>query len=155
MLAKDIMNKRVITVEARMTLREVAQLFIDREISGAPVVDGQDLVGVISQTDLVRHEREAPAEVEVPNYYREGDAPAHLGAARVENPDFTRVKDVMTPVVITAEETAPVENLARLMLGKHIHRVPITRNGKLRGIVSSMDLLRALVTIAEKSTAKV
>ncbi|MBI3549070.1 MAG: CBS domain-containing protein [Elusimicrobia bacterium] len=144
--AKDIMRRHVVTVDPRMTVREVAALFIDREISGAPVIDGKgDLVGVVSQTDLVRRERESRAEVEVPGYYRDGETSVYISGYQVKDPDFTRVGDVMTPAVISADEETPVEELAKMMLKRHIHRIIITRSGNLSGIVTSTDMVRTLL----------
>lgn len=149
MLAKDIMKRKVITVTAQMTLREVARLFSDKRISGAPVVSDEGrVIGVISQTDLVRKEREGASQ-EVPIYHREAEEYGLLGPIHVEDPDYTRVEQVMTPWAISFEEDTPVEELARQMLGKHIHRVVITRDGELCGLVTSMDMLRVLLAMAK------
>lgn len=149
MLAKDIMRKHVVTVKPHTTLRELARLFIEKKISGAPVVDlDGTLLGVVSQTDLVRRDREASPEAEVPDYYRREDKDYNAKGFEVENPDLTRVRDVMTPAVMSSDETAPVESLAKTMLAKHIHRIVITRGGRLCGIVTSMDMLKALLELA-------
>lgn len=148
MQAKDIMKKHVVTVTPDMTTREVAKLFSDRHISGAPVVDRQGhLAGIISQTDLVRHEREAGAQ-EVPAYHEEESL--NSKGFHVEDPDMTRVDRVMTPWTISCEENAPILDLAQQMLKRHIHRVVVTRGSKLVGIVTSMDMLQALLSLAEE-----
>lgn len=148
MLAKDIMRKNVISASPKMTVREVARLFVDRRITGAPVIDSRGkLLGVVSQTDLVRHDREAPETSSVPRYHRDDDAAAWLsGGFHIEEPEFSLVENVMTPAALSADESTPVEALARRMLEKHIHRILITRGGKLCGIVTSMDMLRALLS---------
>jgi CBS domain-containing protein len=150
MRAKDIMHRDPIKVGPNMTLKELAQLFIDSRISGVPVVDRTgNLLGVVSQTDLVRRDREMKSVPEVPGYYRSGgaaDEESHRGY-QVEDPDYTRVSDVMTPAVIAAKEETPVEDLAKMMLAKHIHRIIITKDAKLTGIVTSMDMLRALLAM--------
>jgi CBS domain-containing protein len=154
MLAREIMRRKVITAGPEMTLQELAGLFIEEKISGAPVVDHEGrLLGVISQTDLVRRDREMSPELEIPSYYHGGDREACPRGFQIEDPDFTRVADVMTPVVLSAEEEAPVEEVARLMLRKHVHRVIITRHGRLSGIVTSMDMLKALLAVGEKAGA--
>src|SRR5579862_9721055 len=145
MLARDIMRKKVVTVSADSTLQETARLFIDKRISGAPVTDGKGrLIGVISQTDLVRKNRERSAS-STPVYYGEDDQWARCHGYLIEDPDLTRVDDVMTPAILSAKDTTPIEELARLMLSRHIHRIIITRDGRLCGIVTSMDMLRALL----------
>lgn len=148
MQARDIMRKRVVTVTPDMTLREVAKLFSDRRISGAPVVEpGGGLVGVVSQTDLVQQERDSSAVA--PAYQRQTEETARSRGLHIEDPDYTRVEQVMTPWVVSFEQDTPVPEIARQMLAKRIHRVMITRDGKLCGIVTSMDMLRALAKIGE------
>ncbi|MBI5208370.1 MAG: CBS domain-containing protein [Elusimicrobia bacterium] len=155
MLAKDIMRRRVITAGPTMTLSELARLFIDRRISGVPVVSQGRLLGVVSQTDLVRQERERSGVSEIPGYYREGDEALTVPGYHVEEPAMTRVEDIMTPIVIAVEEKASIEDAAKLMLSKHIHRILVTRAGKLRGIISSLDLLRAMLIVKRKPHAAV
>lgn len=150
MKTKDIMHKRLITASPEMTLKELASLFIHHGITGAPVVDLEGrLLGVVSQTDLVRHERDV-APPEVSSYYIEPEELSIRKGFHVEAPDDTRVKDVMTPKVITFDERAPVKDIARLMLDKRIHRVLITRHGKLCGIVTTMDMLKVLLDLTAR-----
>ena len=58
----------------------------------------------------------------------------------------------MTPGAISFDEATPVETLASAMLARHIHRVLITRGESLAGIVTTMDLLRALVVLSKKGS---
>lgn len=151
MLAKDIMRSRVITVTPQMTVKEVARLFCDRRITGAPVVGpGGRVVGVVSQTDLVRQERESSPR-EVPVYHQEAEERAGPGGFHYEDPDYSRVEQVMTPWAISFGEDTPVVELARQMLAKRIHRVIITKGGRLCGIVTSTDMLRALLAMSQKA----
>ena len=149
MIARDIMKKRVITARPEMTLKELAELLIEHQITGVPVVSGDGiLLGVISQTDLVRHETEVKPETQIPGYYlQEHVLPRGF---QVESPDYTRVKDYMTPIVISARETDSVVDLAHMMLEQRIHRVDITEKGKLKGIVTTVDLLGALMKILKR-----
>lgn len=139
MRAKDIMRRNVVSVEADMSVRDVAKLFIEKKISGAPVLDHGELIGVVSQTDLVRRNSVAP---EAPSrYHADDDESSHPECRPQGPPDFRHVLDVMTPSVISADETTSVRDLARLMTKKHIHRIIVTRAGKLAGVVTSMDLI--------------
>lgn len=155
MRVKDVMHRNAITVRPDTTLRELARVFIDNHISGAPVVDrAGKLLGVVSQTDLVRRDREAKPAAEASGFYHSGEREVYGRGFQIEDPDFTRVEDVMTPAVFSTDEGAPVEDVARLMLQKHIHRVVVTKDGKLSGIVTSMDMLKALLSrAAEPKTA--
>lgn len=144
MQARDLMRRKVITATPEMTLKELADLFINRHITGAPVVDRiGKTVGVVSQTDLVRHEHEAGAP-EVATYHIEPDELQIKRGFQIEAPDYTRVKDVMTPKVISFDEATDISEVASVMLRRRIHRVVITSKGKLTGILTSMDLLKAI-----------
>lgn len=83
-------------------------------------------------------------------YHRESEEYVKSGGFHYEDPDYTRVEQVMTPWAISFEENTPVVELARQMLGKHIHRIIITKDGQLCGIITSMDMLRALLAMNEK-----
>lgn len=147
MLVKDIMRKDVVTVPPFMTLKELALLFNDRRITGAPVVDAQGKVlGVVSQSDLVRADRES-APGEVASYHKQTDESAGSAGFHFEDPDLSRVEQIMTPGGLSLEESASAEEAARLMLGHHVHRILITRAGRLCGIVTSMDMLRAFLAV--------
>lgn len=119
--ARDIMRRRVLTVRPETALSELTRLLSSRGVSGAPVVgpDG-DLIGVVSRTDIVRR----------------GD------------PDST-VASVMTPWTVSFEEDTEIRELARQMLAKKIHRVIVTREGRLCGIITTMDMLRALLAVID------
>ncbi|MBI4422845.1 MAG: CBS domain-containing protein [Elusimicrobia bacterium] len=155
MVARDVMRKAVLTARPDMTVRELAQFFTEHHITGAPVTEENGvLLGVVSQTDLVRHELEIgpPEPDRAPAFYHESERPIPRGF-HFETPDLTRVREVMTPAVISADEEMPLRELARLMQRKRVHRVIITRRGALRGIVTSMDLLRVLSRLLEREHA--
>ncbi len=143
MLAKEIMKGDVLTLRPLMTLREAAALLGQRGVTGAPVVDRKgELIGVVSQTDIVRRGA-AKDRAGLPSFYSDADGEAPDGGALSEF-DSMRVVDVMTSRVISAEEDASVEDLIGLMLRHGVHRVVVTRKGRLTGIVTTMDILRVL-----------
>lgn len=139
MNAKDVMSRRVVTLSPDATIGAAAKLFERSGITGAPVVaaDGR-LLGVLSQTDLVRHSVRFAAGA-VPPFYLEG---GQIRLTRiVDTPENHKVVEAMTPAVYTARDDTPVGRLAGFMRAKRIHRVLITRDGKLVGVVTTMDLL--------------
>lgn len=147
MLAKDIMRRKLVTVGGWLTLPELAKVLEEHAITGAPVVDesGQ-VLGVVSQTDLVRSRAESSPGI--PLYHRELDEPITSLGVHFEMVDQSRVDEIMTPGAISFDEETPVTALAAAMLERRIHRVLITSAGRLAGIVTTMDLLRALVASA-------
>jgi CBS domain-containing protein len=144
--AAQIMQRDVVTVKETWEIREALQLFEQRKISGAPVIDRNgSLVGVLSITDIARGQaiRELKDKAES-EFYRSAVEERLPSGFHVESYDAIPVSEVMTPLVIDAPENTPVARLAALMVDLHIHRVIITRDGKLVGIVSSLDLLKLL-----------
>lgn len=152
MVIKDVMRKRVITVDRWLTLAELAKVFAEKGITGAPVVDERGaILGVVSQTDLVRARREQAGGV--PLYHTELDGvPRSLGI-HVEELESGRVEDIMTPGAICFEEDAPVGLVADAMRERHIHRVLVTRDKSIVGIVTSMDMLKAVSELSKDRKA--
>lgn len=143
MRVKDLMKSNVVTVTPDNSVKHAAQTMLARGISGLPVVDDRDaLVGIITEGDLLRRS-EIGAER---NRSGTGNA-AERAATFVKNHSW-KVADVMTQGVISVEEEASVGRVAALMDDHHVKRVPVTRDGRLVGIVSRVDLLR-LIAMAE------
>lgn len=147
MLAKDIMTSDVITVSPNDKIEDVAQILLDRKISGVPVVDGEGrLVGMITEKDLMVR----ASELKVPFYLTLFDSIIFL-----ENPirfnnevkkyTATRVKEAMTARVVTVEDDSPVPRIVEIMQDKEINRVPVVKQGKLVGIITRNDVMKALV----------
>jgi predicted transcriptional regulator len=146
---KDLMNPDIMTVADDMTTDELARYLIEREISGAPVVDTQgNLIGVVSMTDIGRNMAE-PADVESApgsGFYRDVAADLtleDLGQRYVEERAVT-VRDVMTPVIYQVPVTASAAEAARLMVEQHIHRLVVTQGKEPVGIITSLDLLKII-----------
>jgi len=152
-LARDLMTRRVLTAREDMTLQELAAFFRDHEITGAPVVDGQEkVVGVVSVVDLARVEAERPGEHwDFPgtDYYSQGRADRiEAGGLRAFSPGTQkrRVRDVMQTRVIAVGEDTEVGEIAQKMIEFHIHRVLVIEDDRLTGLISTTDLLGLLAT---------
>ena len=147
--AKDLMTADVLTVEADWPLDRVAQFLVDHEISGAPVVDGGTLVGVISLTDLARHDSSAGEAAERPSaYYRhelEGEySEEDIASLHFREGGDTTAADVMTPQVYDVSLHTSVQQVAQAMQRGGIHRVFVTEDGTLRGIITALDMLKVV-----------
>jgi CBS domain-containing protein len=144
--ARDIMIRDVISVPQDMDLRDLARLFLEKGITGAPVVDGEgNLAGVISQTDLLYYQLMRGDELTIESdFYQSVKVEGrHLPAGfQVEDANVQRVADVMTPVVHSVLETSDVDAVARMMTRKHIHRVIVRSGRKVAGIITALDVLR-------------
>jgi CBS domain-containing protein len=145
--AGDVMVRDVICVQKEMDLRDLAKLFVEKSITGAPVVDERgNLVGVISQRDVMFYNLERGDELVLDSdfYHRVKVEGRHLPAGyQIEDTNSGRVNDVMTPVVHSVLESATLDAVARMMTRKHIHRVIVRSGKKVAGIISALDVLAA------------
>lgn len=145
MKARDVMAFPVITVKPNFSVEEVAKTFVQRRISGAPVVDDAGkLVGVISEGDLMFRSEIGTARPH-PYWYLEYAGKEHLAAEYVKA-RARKVADVMTREVITASPDTSLNEIAALLENNSIKRVPIIENGELVGIVSRANLIQALAS---------
>ncbi|UFN50518.1 CBS domain-containing protein [Roseomonas sp. OT10] len=144
MLARDLMTTEVTTVAPDTPVLAVASLLADRHISAVPVV-GTDgvLQGLVSEADLIR--RIANEAEERPGWFAALFANRSVQAERFAKAHGLTAADVMTRNLHTVAPTTPVEEVANLLEQKHIRRAPVVEGGKLVGLVSRADLLRALV----------
>lgn len=151
--AADVMKRPVFRLQRGTVLREAARQLTDRNISGAPVI-GEDggLLGVVSLFDIVAQ----LAGLEAPESGRGGfysyrypgeDAEEWESDVRQaeENPfDETTVEEIMTSKIISVKPETSLASVARKMVDEHIHRVLVMEDGRLVGVISTMDALRAL-----------
>ncbi len=148
--ARDVMTTEVVTVRDDLTLGELTDVLMENEISGAPVVDADDnLVGVVSVMDVARQssdESNVGVDQGNPEFFVRGweeqFSVEEFRKLRVQETTST-VRDVMTPALFTVAEDDPIADVARTLVDGHIHRVLVTRESELIGIISSLDLLRA------------
>ncbi len=144
MLARDIMTSDVCTLMPATSVVEAAQLLVDRRISGAPVVDGgARVIGMVSEGDLIRR-AELGTEKEWSGWREFLTAKRTLAHEFIRS-HATRVGDIMTAPVWTVNEDATLAELAELFEKKNIRRAPVVREGKLAGIVTRADMVRALL----------
>jgi len=133
MRAVELMRKNVVTILEGDPIEEVLDVLVGEHIHGAPVVnDRGELVGVISQLDI---------------YFGKMTLNGKLEALpREESLEPLKVRDVMTAPAVSAVEDTDLVDLCRLMYKLRIHRVPIVREDKVLGIISSLDICNALAT---------
>jgi len=142
----DVMTTDVITVDPDTTVQALAALLAERGISGAPVVDSSGrLVGIVSEGDLLHR-----AEIGTARRHRErrrswwlDHFASDLARDYIKSHGRT-VKDIMTRDVVTVTEDTELGDVAALLEAKRIKRVPVTRDGKVIGIISRANLVRAL-----------
>ena len=120
--ARDLMQTRIVAVTRQYSARDLSILIHSGTTSGVPVIEpGNHLVGIVTEFDVLK--------------------------TLVEGKDLHMLKaeDVMTPNPVTVEETATAETIVKQMIKHQIIRIPVTRDGKLLGMISRTDLLNHLI----------
>src|SRR5262249_23081918 len=116
--ASDVMIKDVISVSESTPLKEVAKMFVERKITGAPVInDDGDLVGVISETDIIRKTNNIGAW-----------SPSVAG-------------QIMTKPAVAVAPDDTLQRVCEMMYNRRIHRVVVAEGKQIKGILTTMDIL--------------
>jgi CBS domain-containing protein len=151
MKVSELMQREVLAAEADWSLERLADFLVDNGISGAPVVAAGDrLAGVVSLTDLVRqnrlqdqHPREDTHDVYLYDLERRMGR-EELREMHIQYESPVQVRDIMTPMIFSVSEDTGVQEVADTMLKGRIHRVFVTRDGKLSGIITALDMLQVI-----------
>jgi CBS domain-containing protein len=150
--AKDVMNKDVLSVGKDWSVEYLTDFLVENGISGAPVTseDGK-LVGVVSLTDIVRHSSLPGKDFRLNSpydYYRHGlehqYAKEDIRSLSIGTEPLDTVRDIMTPMIFDVDEDTKVEQVADTMIRGRIHRVFVTRKQKLTGVITTVDMLKAI-----------
>ncbi|HIH36727.1 MAG TPA: CBS domain-containing protein [Methanocellales archaeon] len=149
---KDIMERKVVACIVTDSVSLVAKKLRKSGISGMPVMDGDKLVGIITESDILRLLRN-------PEYSRKLWLPSPLELIEVpirelvgwvemkkalENIGNMPVRDIMTKQVYTISPSDSLERAAEMMTKHDINRLPVIEGGKLVGIVTRGDIIAGL-----------
>jgi CBS domain-containing protein len=144
MKVADVMTRAVVTVLPETPLKDVAALMVEKGISGVPVVDAQGtVVGVVSEADFVIKERgvEGVRHRLLARIFGEsGQTKREL--AKIE---ATTAGEAMTSPAITVEASDSLKWAAELMASRRVNRLPVVEGGRVVGIVTRADVVRAYV----------
>jgi CBS domain-containing protein len=118
--ARDIMTDNVVTIRPECSLRDAIELLLSERISGLPVVDREGrLVGIVSEFALL--------------------ATAYDSGVMGES-----IEKHMTPEVLTVDVNDPIRKIADLFIVHRVRRVPVVEGGRLVGLISRCDVLKAV-----------
>ena len=147
MQAQDVMTSEVITVTPEMSVAEVAALLVQHRIGAVPVVtkSGQ-LVGIISQTDL-GHRSETGTEKRR-KWWPDMFTDANARAREYVKSHGLKVSDVMTRGINSVSHDASLAEVADVLDAHRVRQVPVMRNGKMVGMISRADLVRAFTRLS-------
>lgn len=148
MQVRDVMTDAVVSVERGTKLREVARLLATHRISGLPIVDEDGAcVGVVSEGDLL---------VKQASHARASRHPLDWIFGEQPDPDETRrraatiAEEAMSSPPIIIGPDRPIREAATLMVNHGVNRLPVIDDGRLVGIVSRADLVRAYLRLDEE-----
>lgn len=146
MKARDIMQRQPITATPEMAIEDAVHLMIVHRISGLPVVDPAGaVVGILSESDLLRR-MELGTEERLPGW-RTWLAGQGRAAREYVRSHARRVGEVMTAPVISVTPQSDLADVVALMESRRIKRVPVLQDGRLVGILTRSDLVRALESL--------
>jgi CBS domain-containing protein len=150
MQVKDVMTRNVIFMEANETILKAAQLMLQKRISGLPVVDKDgELIGIVTEGDFLRR-GELGTQRRRPKWLEFIVGPGRLAEEYVHS-SGRRIDEIMTTDPCTVSENESLEKVVELMERRNIKRLPVTCGGRMVGIVSRADLLRALASFAREA----
>jgi CBS domain-containing protein len=150
MKAQDIMTREVATVRPETSVREIAALMMGKNISGVPVVsDDGAIVGIVSEGDLL-HRAEVGTERKHKWWFRIF-ADSDAAAREYAKAHGLAARDVMSRHVISVRDDADLRDVADILDSQRIKRVPVLHDGRLVGIISRRDLVRALAQVQTSS----
>lgn len=146
MTVKDLMTKRVVTVNKDTPIIEAARLLSETNLTGVPVVEGGRVVGIVTESDLiVKH-----LNVHLPSLLLFFEHVPFRSASRkrgMQN-EYAALKkitveDIMTAPPVTIYEDEPIANAAELFTARRVNPLPVLdKNNSLIGIISKADLIK-------------
>jgi CBS domain-containing protein len=145
---RDIMTTEVVSVTEGMTIKDLCRILKEFDISGVPVVseDGS-LVGIVSEKDVIAHHVASlePDFIDPDIYELISSKYPRLPDEFEGGQDRIYVEEIMNHDAVTVTPEASIEQASQILLEKQLHRLPVVEAGKVVGIVSSLDLLRAKI----------
>ncbi len=144
--AKDIMTRDVITVNPEMPVKELAELFYTKKISGAPVQDGQGkIIGVVTESDLIDQNKRVhiPTVVAILDSFLFLESPEKL-EKDIRKIAGTKVNDICSHELVSVAPETPMDEVATLMAEQHVHTLPVLDGDRLVGVIGRDDIIRTM-----------
>jgi len=148
-LAYEIMTPSIKAVPQSWTMDRLARFLTDNEITGSPVTDDAgEIVGIATLKDITefRWNANRANSTENPMTKEEEQEARRLRMVIFEEMGKVpvEVRDIMTPTVLSVDEQTPVQDIAELLMKEHLHRIFITKEKKITGIVTTYDMLKLI-----------
>ena len=153
MKASDVMTRNVITVERETSVADVIRLMLENNVSGLPVLDDGKVVGILTEGDLLRRS-ETGTEKQRPRWLEMLMGPGRMAGEYVRT-HGRKVEAIMTTDLISVTGDTPLDEVVGLMERRRIKRVHVIERDVLVGVVSRLDLLRALLRTIEAEHSEI
>jgi CBS domain-containing protein len=147
MKASEVMTRNVLTVGRETPVADAIRVMLDNNVSGLPVLDNGKVVGIVTEGDLLRR-GETGTERHRPRWLEILMGPGRMAGEYVRT-HGRKVEGIMTTDVISVAGDTPLDEVVGLMERRRIKRVPVIEGDVLIGVVSRLDLLRALLRAIE------
>lgn len=154
MKVKDVMNSNVVSCKPDDTVREAARVLKENNISGAPILEGEELVGIVSEGDLLKllilPEK---GELWLPSPFEVIEVPIRELFGWEETKKMlsdvgsTKIEEIMTKDVHTISSEASVEEASEHMIRHRINRLPVTEDDRIVGIITRGDIIKGLAKL--------
>ena len=155
MKAQDIMTRAVVTVGPHTLVPDIAAMLVEKHISGMPVVtEGGEIIGIVSQSDLLHRVETATERESRRKSWLLNLADADALARDYAKAHGLRAQDVMSRYVISVRDDAELRDVADILDTHRIKRAPVLQAGRLVGIITRSDLVRALSQVQISKSAE-
>jgi CBS domain-containing protein len=118
--ARDIMLKKVITIGPDEKVASAKLIMTRKGIGGLPVIDGEELAGIITHRDIILA----------------GDEVLKL-----------KIRDIMTKNVKAVKEDTPLKEIVKLMKDKGYQRIPVVKDKKLVGLITQSSIINVIADL--------
>lgn len=148
-LAHEIMTPSIKAVPQSWTMEKLARFLTDNEITGSPVVDDEgEIVGIATLKDITEFRwsssRIDPAAADLTPEEEQEARRLRRAIFREMGNTPVEVRDIMTPIVLCVAEQTPVREIAEVMMQEHLHRIFVTNDRKITGIITTYDMLKLI-----------
>lgn len=144
LFARDIMNRKVVTISKNATVGDLARLLIKNKVSGVPVVnENSNIIGMVTEADIILKESTLPLPLSFSTAFMN-----KYETFTKDNKEYlnTKIEDVMTRKVKTVREDTKRTKVVNIMINNNINRIPVVdENDKLVGIITRANIIESII----------
>jgi CBS-domain-containing membrane protein len=147
MQAKEVMSEGALSVPSDASVLQAAEMLVNTRVSAMPVVDEKGaMIGIVSLADVIASTASSARDARLGSLRQLADDAA--AAAAYKSAISRKVLDVMSKDVAAVAETDTLLEVAEVMQTRKVKRVPVVRDGAVIGVISRVDLVKALISFA-------